>query len=412
MDACQGPLRAESRSQANHVADVVEDKAANRDVVYVAVLARAFLASATTVIHGWLIAGGTGTVNRRCVVAAANTAPNQPSEDVYVFPLHMGGLAVMAAVLVQPVINLAAVCFREEGWVMLRAEDPLILRLEAERHIRFVAVVVAVRPTVERAAQDDGHGGRRPCVAAPRAPACLIEQAGRVGEGVCAQVGILELQRDLGFIVADREGIRLAVVGISKWHTAAIPFPLGGPGVHRRSDALARHVALELGKDQDDLEHGFAHRGRRIELLVLADERHAELLALGVHRREVQEITADAVNLPDEHMRELATLDALHHLLERWAVCILAGVPGILEDLVIFDIQNILGIVHHVLPLHRQGILVHLMNRGHAAVDCRLLCSWHRAASSRRPADVSMLIVAEPRAAMRTPMRAPSLYFL
>lgn len=361
MDACQGPLRAESRSQANHVADVVEDEAANPDVCDVAVPARALLATATTVVHGRLVAGGPGSVNRRCVVAAANTAPNQPSEDVYVFPLHMGGLAVMAAVLVQPVINLAAIRFREEGRVMLRAEDPLFLRLEAERHFRFVAVVVAVRPTVERAAQDDGHGGRRPCVAAPRAPACLIEQAGCVGEGVCAQVGILELQRDLGFIVADREGIRLAVVGISKWHTAAIPFPLGGPGVHRRSDALARHVALQLGEDQDDLEHGFAHRGGCVELLILADESHAELLAPRIHCREVQEIAADAVNLPDEHMRELATLDALHHLLERRAVRILAGVPSILEDLVVLDTQYVLGIVYHVLPLHRQGILVHLV---------------------------------------------------
>ena len=166
---------------------------------------------------------------------------------------------------------------------------------------------------------------------------------------------------------------------VSVWHAAAIPLLVGGPGNHRCRHALARHVALELGEDQDDLEHGFAHRGRRIELLVLADESHAELLALGVHRREVQEIAADAVNLPDQHMREFTMLDALHHLLERRAVRILAGIPGILEDLIIFDAQDILRIIYHVLPLHRQGILVHLMQRGHAAVDCRFLCSWHRA---------------------------------
>lgn len=41
-----------------------------------------------------------------------------------------------------------------------------------------------------------------------------------------------------------------------------------------------------------------------------------------------------------------------------------------------------------------------------------VLCSWHRAASFRRPADVSMLIVPELRAAMRTPMRMLQHYLL
>lgn len=263
--------------------------------------------------------------------------------------------------------------------MVLGTHDPFISPLEAEGSFRLIAVVVAIGASVEGAAQDDGHGGRRPCVAAPRAPACLIEQAGRVGEGVCAQVGILEFQRDLGFIVADREGIRLAVVAVSKRHAAAVPLSLGSPGVHRRGYALARHVALELRKDEDDLEHGLSHRSGGVELLIFADKSHAELLAPRVHRRKIEQIAADAVNLPDEHMRELATLDALHHLLERRAVRILAGVPSILEDLVVLDTQYVLGIVYHVLPLHRQGILVHLVQRGHAAVYCRFLCSWHRA---------------------------------
>lgn len=171
-------------------------------------------------------------------------------------------------------------------------------------------------------------------------------------------------------------------------------------------DALARHVAFQLGKDEDDLEHGLAHRRGRIELLVLADERHAELLAPRVHRREIQQIAADAVDLPDQHMRELAGLDALQHRLERRAIGILAGIPGILEHLILLDTEDVLRVVYHILPLHWQGIPVHLMERGHAAVNRRLLCSWHRAASSRRLADVSMLIVAAPRAAARTPMRA------
>lgn len=96
LDASGRPLRAEGRPQANHITDVVEDEAADRDVVDVAILARAFLASATTVIHGWLIAGGTGTVN----LAATNAAPNQSREDVHVFPLHMVCLAMLTAVLV------------------------------------------------------------------------------------------------------------------------------------------------------------------------------------------------------------------------------------------------------------------------------------------------------------------------
>ena len=63
-------------------------------------------------------------------------------------------------------------------------------------------------------------------------------------------------------------------------------------------------------------------------------------------------------------MGELAFADFAHHALISRAVCVLAGVAGILENLIILNVQYIFGKVGQLLLLEGQAVLVNL-------IECR-----------------------------------------
>ena len=134
------------------------------------------------------------------------------------------------------------------------------------------------------------------------------------------------------------------IVGIAVWDPSAVPLSVVRSRQHDSSDTLRRHVALELGEDKDDLQHGFANGGAGVELLVLGDEGDAELLQLAVHLSEVEKVAADTVDLPNEEVGKFARAKTVHHPLVVGAVGVLRGIARILEYDVVVDAENHLGV--------------------------------------------------------------------
>lgn len=87
---------------------------------------------------------------------------------------------------------------------------------------------------------------------------------------------------DFGLVLGDGEGLALFVVGVPVGNLAAVPDAIIGAGHEDGANSLRGCFALQFRKDQDDFEHGFAHRGAGIELFVLRHEDHAKLFQLGV----------------------------------------------------------------------------------------------------------------------------------
>ena len=129
--------------------------------------------------------------------------------------------------------------------------------------------------------------------------------------------------------------------------------------------------AFQFGKDEDDLEHGLAHGRRCVKLLRTGNKSNIQFSQLDVHLREVQQISADAVDFKHEDMRKFMAPAALHHILIRRPVCILAGIPSVGKYLIIRNAQNVLGVGNKGLPLRRQTIPVDLVHRRDAAVQGR-----------------------------------------
>ena len=94
-----------------------------------------------------------------------------------------------------------------------------------------------------------------------------------------------------------------------------------------------------------------------------------EILQLGVHGCEVHEVSADAIDLPDHQMRELAAPDPGHHLLVARSARILRRVAGILEDFEAVYAESILAVVLQFLPLDRQALLVDLIGGRHSDIQ-------------------------------------------
>ena len=180
--------------------------------------------------------------------------------------------------------------------------------------------------------------------------------------------------RRLALVDGERLGFRVIV--IAQRDAATVPLSVCCSGQHGCRYALRSHVTLQLREYQDDFEHGLAHRRACVELLVLADEDHSKLLQLAVHGGEVQQVTADTVDFPYEDMREHPQPDLLHHLLKFWAVCILARIARILIDDVVLRVQDEPRVVDEVLPLHRQGVLVYLVQGRYAGVYCHAGLIW------------------------------------
>src|SRR5215831_9200502 len=73
---------------------------------------------------------------------------------------------------------------------------------------------------------------------------------------------------------------------------------LGNGALEARFDALANHRPLELSEGAGDLEDELAHRGRRVDGLLIQIQIHAACFEVLDRVEQVNEGTAQAVNRP------------------------------------------------------------------------------------------------------------------
>src|SRR5215470_18692634 len=90
-------------------------------------------------------------------------------------------------------------------------------------------------------------------------------------------------------------------------------------------DALANDVALKLGHDPDDGEHGLPDRRSGVELFLQRDELHmtcAEALEGGDH---VLDRSSEAIEAPHEDSPEASSPRRLHQAVKGWAALFCPG---------------------------------------------------------------------------------------
>ena len=124
---------------------------------------------------------------------------------------------------------------------------------------------------------------------------------------------------------ADRLGVRfvddeLAVLDVvAERHEAAHPHALLAGGRELVADALADHLALELGERQQDVERQPPHRRGGVERLRHADEGDAVAVEHLDQLGEIHQRAAEAVDLVDHHHVDAAGLDVGEQPLQRRA---------------------------------------------------------------------------------------------
>ena len=84
------------------------------------------------------------------------------------------------------------------------------------------------------------------------------------------------------------------------------------------------------------------------------------MLQFLAHGGKVDDVTADAVDLPDQQVRELTGTNTIHHRLIVRPVCVLGRVAGVGEHDVVVDAENHLAVRNQLALLHFQRVLVDL----------------------------------------------------
>ena len=279
-----------------------------------------------------------------------------------VFPL-IGGILVVALAFQNDTDS--SLPFRgHNGRVVVLDQYPFVLALFAETLcVGLVAVIVPIRSRVEWTRKNRVDGGRTPVASSAGFQATLIHNPSNPDNGLFGLVQGVDQTDDFGLVLGDGEGLALFVVGVPVGNLATVPDAIIGAGHEDGADSLRGRFALQFRKDQDDFEHGFAHRGAGIELFVLRHEDHAKLFQLGVHDGKVQKVTADTVDFPDQQVRELAGPHSGHHLLIVWTVGIFGRVACILENHIVRDAEGIFCIVDEFFSLDGQTSPVNLILR-------------------------------------------------
>ena len=90
--------------------------------------------------------------------------------------------------------------------------------------------------------------------------------------------------------------------------------------------ALLDGFAFKLGEHDADIQHRPAHRGGRVKLLRGRYELNIVFLKSFHHGCEVQNGTADTIQLIDHHALDQAPANIGHHFLKFWPIGILAGI--------------------------------------------------------------------------------------
>ena len=161
---------------------------------------------------------------------------------------------------------------------------------------------------------------------------------------------------------------------IAERRDSAHPQPLALAGGDLVADALAGHLALELGEGQQDVEHQPPHGGGGVELLGDRDEGDPVALEHLDHAREVGERSRQAIDLVDHHDVELAGLDVGEQPLQGRAVHVAARVGGIVvvigeRDPALGALAHDVGMTGIALGVDGVVLLVEPLLRGLAGVD-------------------------------------------
>ena len=162
---------------------------------------------------------------------------------------------------------------------------------------------------------------------------------------------VVDIAHHNGGILVDNGVLALGIPFVAQRNGSSVPKALVGAGVHDGRDTLGGQLALEFGEYEDDAQHGFADGARRVELLVLGDERAVEFLQLLIHGGKVKKIAADAVNFPNAEVRKFPGADPAHHVLIRRAVRIFAGVASVLENGVVINAESVFRVVYQFVAL-------------------------------------------------------------
>ena len=182
---------------------------------------------------------------------------------------------------------------------------------------RLAEVDAVVEDLVDRALVDRLA---RPVLAVLRRPrfrrvagaAQLLRQLGRRAD---AQEPLEDEPDELGFRLVHHQ---LAVAHVvAERRGAAHPHALAPRRGELVADALADHLALELGEAEQDVERQPAHRRRRVELLSYAYERNVMLVEYFDNPCEVGERAAQPVDLVDDDDVDDAALDIAQQPLQR-----------------------------------------------------------------------------------------------
>src|SRR5262249_20716738 len=181
----------------------------------------------------------------------------------------------------------------------LLVHDHLVLARISNALVHDLAPIDAVaqqmieRTPPERAAEY-AAGGQDPLLAAASFSIKVCPQPRNAAKGEIALedqphrlgLGLVHNELSIPHVIAERNG-------------ATHPHALAAGGGKLVADALARDLALELGKRQQDIEGEATHRGRGIELLGDRHERHAMGLKQLNQLGKVGKRTGQPVDLVD-----------------------------------------------------------------------------------------------------------------
>jgi hypothetical protein len=102
---------------------------------------------------------------------------------------------------------------------------------------------------------------------------------------------------------------------------------------HARSDPLDNKVALELGDGSDDDDHRSTERTTGVDVLAEADELDVVVAEIIEYFEEVADGASDAIEGPDQHYVELASMSIGHQPVQSRSLSFgAADLIGVLTD--------------------------------------------------------------------------------
>lgn len=245
------------------VGDIVKHERSERHVRDVFVFTIPIPAMARAEVDGRPPSVSSLPVDGRLEVAAAAPALERTSEDMDVLSMiGRSSLLVAAPVLVKSHADVLPAVGVYDCGMMVFGEYPFALILDAPvfRTVALVAVVVAIGSDVEGVFQDDAYRRWVPGLPFSARDAIFVESSGNREKRTGILVHVVDHPDNDGLALVDGELFGRLVIVVAERDLAAVPLAVDCSGVHDSSYALGCDLALQLGEDQDDLEHGLAHR--------------------------------------------------------------------------------------------------------------------------------------------------------